>query len=219
MSFQVVYDKYKGLDFGQLLTEESGKDITTFLTKRNKDWKDFLYFLSSDASFSLEEMAIEAHKATLHNFGKTMHLYTPMYLSNFCENQCLYCGFNEESSAKRKALTLEEVEVEAKFISKTGIQHLLVLTGESKSKSSVEYIIESVKILKKYFSSISLEIYALTADEYSQMVEAGVDGLTIYQEVYDGEMYDSVHLPGPKKNWEFRIDAPRKAFSGRDANS
>jgi len=144
-----------------------------------------------------------------------MQLYTPMYLSNYCENNCLYCGFNVNNDIERRSLNLEEVDKEAAFISGTGIKHILILTGESRQASPVNYIKDCVRILKKYFSSISIEVYPVTETEYSELVSAGVDGLTIYQEVYDEEIYKRMHTSGPKSDYRFRLDAPeRGAKSG-----
>lgn len=177
--------------------------------------KEFFALLSEQAENDLEEMAQTARKLTLRHFGKAIQLYTPLYLSNYCENQCLYCGFNSKNKLERKKLTLEEVEAEAKFISASGLKHILILTGESRKKSPLSYIKDCVRVLKKYFSSIAIEIYPLLDDEYCQLVSVGVDGLTIYQEVYDPDIYNSLHLAGPKKDYRFRLDAPeRGARSG-----
>jgi 2-iminoacetate synthase len=155
-------------------------------------------------------MAQKAYELTLRYFGRTIQLYTPMYLSNYCENQCIYCGFNSKNKLERKKLTLREVEAEAKLISSTGLKHILVLSGESREMSPVNYIKDCVTILKKYFSSISVEIYPLTEKEYSLLVSEGVDGLTIYQETYDEQIYAKVHPYGPKKDYHFRLDAPER---------
>ena len=156
-------------------------------------------------------MAERAHELTVRYFGRTIGLYTPMYLSNYCQNRCVYCGFNTDVALKRKKLRLEEVEEEAACIAGTGLKHVLILTGDSRENSPVEYMIDCVKVLKKYFSSISVEVYALTECEYTGLVEAGVDGMTMYQETYDQVVYDAVHISGPKKDYQFRLDAPERA--------
>lgn len=174
------------------------------------DEKQFQSLLNSKAKDNLEELAIEAHDITTRYFGRTIQLYTPMYLSNFCDNKCLYCGFNSENKVERRVLNFKEVEDEAKAIAATGLKHILILTGESKEKSSVEYIRRCVSILKKFFSSISIEIYPLTEDEYKLLVDEGVDGLTIYQETYDERLYSSLHPEGPKRDYRFRFEAPER---------
>lgn len=170
----------------------------------------FVRLISSSAKDSLEEMAREAHEITLKNFGRTIQLYTPLYLSDYCNNECVYCGFNLNNGIKRRKLTLEEVDKEARLIHSTGLKHILILTGDSRGASPVSYIKDCVKLLRKYFSSINIEIYALTEDEYRELVEAGVDGLTIYQETYDEELYNKLHPSGPKKDYRFRFDAPER---------
>jgi len=151
--------------------------------------QELLELLSPEAEDHLEEMAQKAKNLTLQNFGKAISLYTPLYLSNHCENECLYCGFTAKNEIPRKKLTPEELRKEAEFISKTGLQHILILTGESRKITPLSYIKQCLEILKPLFSSISIEIYPLTEDEYRQLIAGGVDGLTIYQEVYDQDIY------------------------------
>jgi len=197
MSFYEAYSEYK-----------SGKTC-------GPEIREFARLLSGDAESSLEEMAQRARELTLNNFGRAIQLYTPLYLSNYCDNSCLYCGFNVNNKINRKALTSEEVEKEARFISSTGLKHILVLTGESRSMSPVSYIKDCVRILRKYFSSISIEVYPLMEDEYARLIGEGVDGLTIYQETYDEDTYGRMHPHGPKSDYRFRLDAPeRGARSG-----
>jgi 2-iminoacetate synthase len=172
----------------------------------------FRKLLSVEAEKDLEEMAKKAHGITLRNFGKTVQLYTPLYLSNYCENLCVYCGFNKGSSVKRRKLSAEELEKEAEFIASRGLRHILVLTGESRKESPVSYIKDCVRVLKRYFSSISIEIYPLAEEEYRGLIEEGVDGLTIYQETYDEETYKRVHPEGPKKDYRYRLEAPERAL-------
>ncbi|MCF7908101.1 MAG: 2-iminoacetate synthase ThiH [Candidatus Omnitrophica bacterium] len=193
MSFYNIYHKYKNCSFEELPNQE--------LTK----------LLSLEAEKSLEAMAQKAKTLTLQNFGKTISLYTPLYLSNYCENECLYCGFNANNKIPRRKLKIDELKKEAKFIAKTGLQHILILTGESKKLSPLSYIKESVKILNKLFSSISIEIYPLSQTEYKELIAAGVDGLTIYQEVYSQSEYKKLHPAGPKQDYQFRLDAPERA--------
>jgi len=199
MGFYEVYSKYKNF-LGQ------PEDIET---------RDFLKTLSPEACESMEAMAEKSRQLTLENFGRIMQLYTPMYLSNYCENNCLYCGFNSNNNIERKSLSLEEVEKEAAFISGMGIKHILILTGESRREAPVSYIKDCVRILKGHFSSISIEVYPLNEAEYPELISEGVDGLTVYQEVYDEGIYKRMHPSGPKSDYRFRLDAPeRGAKSG-----
>ena len=211
MSFYETYKEYEKFDFNTYLESITEDQILRIIGKERLSALDFLALLSPKAIGSLELMARRSQQLTLQHFGKVIYLYTPMYLANFCVNQCVYCGFNVKNHITRKKLSLEEVETEAKAIAATGLKHLLILTGESRKESPVSYIRECVEVLKKYFTSISIEIYPLETQEYVELIEAGVDGLTIYQEVYNEEVYDQLHLSGPKKIYRFRLYAPERA--------
>lgn len=215
MSFYNEYLKYKDYDFDNFFTNVKSEDVLRALNKSKLDKYDFLALLSPAAEKHLEEMAQKAHEITLQNFGRTMLLFTPIYIANYCVNRCAYCGFNVDNKTKRKKLTMEQIEEEAKEIVKTGLKHILLLTGESPKESPVSYIVDAVKVLKKYFDSIAIEVYPLTEEEYRQVVEAGVDRLTVYQEVYNEEIYDKVHISGPKKDYLFRLDTPERACKAK----
>ncbi|MBM7615873.1 2-iminoacetate synthase ThiH [Alkaliphilus hydrothermalis] len=215
MSFLEESLSYKGLDYGAFFSSITGSDILRILQQQKLSHLDFLTLLSPKASNYLEEMAQRAHELSVQYFGKTILLYTPMYLSNHCVNRCAYCSFNVDHDIKRDKLTLEEIEEEAKAIAKTGLKHILILTGESRKETPVSYILEATKVLKKYFSSISIEIYPLSTEEYMQVIDAGVDGLTIYQEAYDEDVYKKVHLAGPKKDYHFRLEAAERACEAK----
>lgn len=181
------------------------------LARSERNSRDLMALLSPKADSLLEEMAQIAHQSTVSHFGRTIQLYTPLYLANYCVNHCVYCGFNASNNIPRRQLTLAEVELEARAIAATGLQHLLVLTGESRQHSSVSYIKDCISLLRKYFSSISVEIYPLSTEEYVEVVDAGVDGLTIYQEVYDRHVYSRLHPRGPKRDFRFRLEAAERA--------
>ncbi|MEW6171092.1 MAG: 2-iminoacetate synthase ThiH [Candidatus Omnitrophota bacterium] len=211
MSFYDIYLKYKDLDLQNSSCNTSATDIEKILQIDEIGIEQFLLLLSCDTENCLENLAQRAHQLTLKYFGRTIQLYTPLYLSNYCDNECLYCGFNAKNNIIRKKLSLKEVEKEAQIISSSGLKHILVLTGESRSKSPLSYIKDCLALLKKYFSSIAIEIYALREEEYKELIDVGVDGLTIYQEVYDHIIYDQVHFKGPKKDYRFRLEATERA--------
>lgn len=215
MSFYNQYLNYKDFDIAEFNKTITDVDIEKLLSKRNLNELDFLTLLSPHAERFLEQLAQMSHKLTVQHFGKTILMYTPMYLANYCTNECVYCGFNKENKLKRSQLSLEEVEQEAKLISSKGIKHILILTGDAREVSSVQYIRDCVTILKKYFNSISIEIYALEEHEYKTLIDAGVDAITIYQETYDEALYDTLHLSGPKKDYRFRLDAPERAANAK----
>jgi len=211
MSFYDSYKMYRNFDFNAFFAKVKKEDVKKAINCEKLNVHQFLSLLSPRAEEYMEDMARKAHRLTLRHFGKTIQLYTPMYLSNYCENLCIYCGFNKEGAAERKKLTPEEVEKEARFIASTGLKHILILTGESRDESPLFYIKNCMQILKKYFTSISVEIYPLTENEYGELIEEGLDGLTLYQEVYDENIYKKVHPAGPKRDYMFRMDAPERA--------
>ncbi|MBU1083878.1 MAG: 2-iminoacetate synthase ThiH [Candidatus Omnitrophota bacterium] len=213
MGFSAIHDKYSAMDLDGLFQRTVPGDIERILTKGSLGKEDLIALLAPYAGEHLESMARKAHDMTLRYFGRTIQLYTPLYLSNYCVNRCTYCGFNAGNDTVRKKLTLEEVRREGEYISGTGLNHVLILTGESREKSPVSYIKDCVTVLKEKFSSISIETYALTKNEYKELIEAGVDGVTLYQEVYNKDIYDRVHLSGPKKDHAFRLEAPERALS------
>lgn len=214
MSFYDIYSKYKNLESGELFNSPSAADVERAIHGENLGVKEFISLLSYRARDFLEEMAERSRELTLQYFGKTIQLYTPLYLSDHCDNQCAYCGFNTQNKIKRRKLSLEEVEKEARLISATGLKHILVLTGESRTASPVAYIRDCAAVLKKYFSSISIEVYPLTEEEYAVLVSEGVDALTIYQETYDESVYKKVHGTGPKRDYRYRLDAPERGAKG-----
>lgn len=186
-------------------------EVVRAISKAQRNVADLARFLSPAASGLLEEMAQAAHATSLRNFGRTILLYTPLYVSNYCVNGCVYCSFNASQPITRRRLEVPEVEAEARAIAATGLEHILVLTGESRSHSPVSYLRDCILALRKYFSSVAIETYPLSEEEYAEMVGAGVDGLTIYQEVYDESIYYQLHPPGPKRNYRFRLGAPERA--------
>jgi len=211
MTFYDEVTKLQSIDFTEIFSRFTASNVTKALNKADLQYQDFLALLSPKAASLLEDIAQVGHRVTLQNFGHTILLFTPLYLANYCVNHCVYCGFNANNKIGRRKLSLAEVEQEARAIAKTGLKHLLILTGESRFHSPVSYIKDCVSILKRYFSSISVEVYALTTEEYAELVTAGVDGLTIYQEVYDKNIYSQVHPQGPKRDYRFRLEAPERA--------
>ncbi len=214
MSFYNEYLKYKSFDFKSFFDSIREIDIERVLNKERLNELDFLTLLSSVSEKYLEDMAEKAHRMTVNQFGRVIQFYTPIYLSNYCTNQCIYCGFNLKNKIDRKQLTLKEVEKEAEKIVESGLKHILVLTGDAPLVASIEYIKECCDILKKY-TSIAVEIYALDTGGYKELVNSGVDSLTIYQETYNEELYDQLHLMGPKKDYRFRLDAPERGCKAK----
>ncbi len=158
----------------------------------------------------IEDLAQEASRITRQYFGRTISLYTPLYLSNYCSSHCIYCNFNSHHPIKRMKLSPSEIDQEMKYIAKKGIQNILLLTGESEQATPVSYLKEAVRIARKYFPSIGLEVFPMETDQYRQLYLAGVDAVTIYQETYHREHYRHVHLSGRKRDYTFRKEAPKR---------
>jgi len=211
VTFYDELGRFRNIDYAGAFSRITPGRINNILARSDLQSEDFLALLSAKDAVSLEEMAQAAHRLTLRHFGRTVLLYTPLYLANYCVNRCVYCGFNAANNIRRRKLTLLEVELEARAIAETGLQHLLIVTGESRRHSSISYIKDCVGVLRKYFASISIEIYPLSGEEYADLIAAGIDGLTIYQEVYDEKVYSLVHPEGPKRDYRFRLEAPERA--------
>lgn len=187
------------------------RDVQHVLGKSALTAHDFLCLLSPAAEPHLERMARKAHDLTVAHFGRTIALYTPIYLSSHCTNSCIYCGFNRDNAIERRRLTLEEVEREGRAIAESGLKHLLVLTGDAPSRAGVDYIESCLKILRRFFPALGIEIFALPEEDYRRLIHAGVDSLTIYQETYNETLYEKLHPAGPKRDFRFRLDAPARA--------
>lgn len=207
MSFYSVIEKYRDFDFDGYFDLVTDGDVVRSLGKDRLGDSDILNLLSPRATRHLEAMAQKANRLALQYMGKTVCLYTPIYIANYCINECVYCGYNIESGIKRKKLTLDEIEAEGENVAKQGFKHILVLTGESAFHSSLNYIGEAIEILAKKFSSIGIEVYPMEEEGYKHLVYKGAEGLTVYQETYDEEVYRKVHLKGPKSDYKFRLDA------------
>lgn len=210
MSFYKTIEQYDTFDFETFFEKIHAEDVQRVLNKAQLTDLDFLTLLSPRAAGYLESMARKAQSLTVQYFGRTIQLFIPLYISNFCSNQCVYCGFNCTNAIDRRKLTLEQIEVEAQAIARTGMQHLLLLTGEAREKTPIDYLEDAVKLLKRYFASVSIEMFPMDEDAYRRLNNAGVDGLTLYQEVYDRRIYQSVHPAGQKANYRYRLDAPER---------
>ncbi len=202
---------YGGGEFSSQVQSVTDGDVRRALGKHTLSPGDYLCLLSPAAAPHLERMAQKSHALTIAQFGRTMVLYTPLYLSNFCTNHCLYCGFSRNNRIVRRQLTLDEVETEARAIAASGLKHVLILTGDAPGIASVDYIASCCKVLGRYFPAIGMEIYALSQADYARLIAAGVDSLTLYQETYNEALYRRLHPKGPKRDFRFRLDAPARA--------
>ena len=192
----------------------TARDVRAALDHETCSVEDFKALLSPAAEPFLEEMAQKARMETSKHFGNTVYLFTPLYIANYCENYCVYCGFNCYNHINRMKLTMEQIEHEMKVIADSGMEEILILTGESRAQSDVQYIGEAVKLARKYFRMVGLEIYPVNTDEYKYLHECGADYVTVFQETYDAHKYETLHLFGHKRVWPYRFDAQERALRG-----
>jgi 2-iminoacetate synthase len=189
-------------------------DVEKALSKEHLSLEDYQVILSPAALPYLEDMAKKAMLVTRKHFGNSISLFTPLYIANYCENECVYCGFKATNKINRATLSLEEGEDELKAIAATGLKEILLLTGESRYKSDVEYIGKTVKLAAKYFSTVGIEIYPLNIDEYKFLQSCGADFVSVYQETYNTDTYEKVHLWGSKRIFPYRFHAQERALLG-----
>ena len=195
-------------------SQYTARDVQAALEHENCSVEDFKALLSPAAEPFLERMAQRARLETGKHFGNTVYLFTPLYIANYCENYCVYCGFNCYNHIHRMKLNMEQIEHEMKVIADSGMEEILILTGESRSMSSVEYIGEACKLARKYFRMVGLEIYPVNTDEYRYLHECGADYVTVFQETYDTVKYETLHLLGHKRVWPYRFEAQERALMG-----
>lgn len=189
-------------------------DVMRALSKEVLKPEDFAALLSPAAEPFLEQMAQRAKLEKEKHFGTSVCLFTPLYIANYCENYCVYCGFNCHNKIRRARLNIEEIEKEMQAIAKTGLEEVLILTGESRKMSDVKYIGEACKVAKKYFKNIGIEVYPMNSDEYAYLHECGVDYVTVFQETYNSDKYETLHLAGHKRIFPYRLNAQERALKG-----
>ena len=189
-------------------------DVKAALEHTTCSLEDFKALLSPAAAPFLEEMARKAHGETQKHFGNTVYLFTPLYIANYCENYCVYCGFNCYNHIQRMKLTMEQIQHEMEIIAQSGMEEILILTGESRAQSDVAYIGEACKLARKYFRMVGLEIYPVNTEEYRYLHQCGADYVTVFQETYDTDKYEQLHLLGHKRVWPYRFDAQERALRG-----
>lgn len=189
-------------------------DVLSALSSERLSVDDFAALLSPAAKPFIERMAERASDETRRHFGNSVCLFTPVYVSNYCQNECVYCGFNIHNSIVRARLTPEEVSAELDSIAETGLREILILTGESPSKSDVDYIVECVRLASERFAVVGVEVYPMNSGDYAKLHAAGADYVTVFQETYDPGRYAELHLGGPKRVFSYRFDAQERALMG-----
>ena len=205
-----VLSEMNGYDYARY----TAKDVKSALEQETCTIEAFKALLSPAAEPFLEQMAQRARLETSKHFGNTVYLFTPLYIANYCENYCVYCGFNCYNNISRMKLNMEQIEREMQIIHDSGMEEILILTGESRAKSDLVYIGEACKLARKYFRMVGLEIYPVNVDEYRYLHECGADYVTVFQETYDSDCYSDLHLLGHKRVYPYRFDAQERALMG-----
>ncbi|MDD6180830.1 MAG: 2-iminoacetate synthase ThiH [Desulfovibrionaceae bacterium] len=195
----------------ELAARATSDDVLAVLSREHLRPQDFMVLLSPAAAPHLEAMARRAQETALRFFGRSVNLFTPLYVSDFCTNQCRYCGFNAKNTQPRRHLTPDEALVEGRAIADMGLKHVLLLTGDARKLSSPEYIGDVAARLKPLFASVGIEVYSMTEEEYRYLITRGVDSMTMFQETYNKELYEWLHPVGPKHDYGFRLEAPSRA--------
>lgn len=209
-----IMDKVQKLVSEYDYSKYTDKDVKKALNSEHLSIEDYAAILSPAAMPYLEQLAMKSTSETKKHFGNSVCMFTPLYIANYCENHCVYCGFNCHNKIHRGKLSLLEIEEELKEISATGLKEILLLTGESRHMSGVEYIGEAVKLASKYFTTVGIEIYPLNSQEYTYLQECGADFVSVYQETYNTDKYEQVHLSGPKRIFPYRFNAQERAILG-----
>lgn len=194
----------------QRLAEVTPRDVEAALASRPGSYNStkLLALIAPAAEEYLEQMAVLSQRLTIQRFGRAMRLYAPVYLSSFCVNRCRYCGFNRDNTFTRARLTVEEALAEAEILASEGYRDILLVSSEDKAFITVAYLSDLAKRLRSKFSFISIEIFQMSAPDYARLFDAGIEGVTLYQETYDREVYARYHPGGPKADYDTRLRAP-----------
>ncbi len=183
------------------------------LAKSKLTLGDFANLISPAAGEMLEPISVRSHRLTQQRFGKVIRLFAPLYVSNECINNCKYCGFSRDNPILRVTLSLEEVKREAVALREQGFRNILLVAGEHPKFVSNHYLADCTRVLREEVPGVSLEVGPMETEDYRPIVAAGADGLVVYQETYDRSVYDEMHTAGPKKNFDWRLETPERAYA------
>lgn len=208
MSYYDYIHTYSWDDIKQEILDKSSNDVINAVNNPHRTMDDFMALISPNAAPFLEEMAVEANRLSLERFGNVMQMYIPLYVSNYCQNACVYCGFNHTNKIKRKLLTMDEIDREVEAILKLGYKHILLVSGEAPAFTGVDYYNQVIQRLRPHFSQISLEVQPLEVAEYSLLKESGLGFVCVYQETYHEKAYPDYHPKGKKADYRYRLETP-----------
>jgi len=206
--FKDIFERYNWQEISDLIYSKTVEDVKTALLQKSLTMDDFAALLSPAAEPYLENMAAMSQALTQKRFGNTMQMYIPMYLSNECQNICTYCGFSLHNKILRTTLSDEEILKEVEIIKVMGYDHILLVSGEATRTVGTAYFKNAIRLIKPYFSNISMEVQPLEQEEYEELIDEGLYAVLVYQETYDNEHYKDYHLKGKKSNFNYRLDTP-----------
>jgi len=207
-SFLDLFSRYEWEEIKEQIYQKTQKDVLAAIQNPKRDLEDFMALISPAAEPYLEQMAQISHRLTCERFGKTIQLFAPMYVSNECQNICTYCGFSFHNKLPRKTLTDKELLEEVAAIKELGFQHILLVSGEANQTVNIHYFTNAIKLIRKHFANISIEVQPLDEHEYAQLQELGVYAVLVYQESYHRETYKTYHPKGKKSNFDYRLETP-----------
>ncbi|HEX7654969.1 MAG TPA: 2-iminoacetate synthase ThiH, partial [Verrucomicrobiae bacterium] len=213
MSFVAEFNSLPLLALAQKSVATGTASVREVLAKSRLTLADFAALISPAAAEHLETLGVRSRQLTQQRFGKTIRLFAPLYLSNECINNCSYCGFSRDNSILRVTLSLDEVRREAAELKAQGFRNVLLVAGEHPKFVSNNYLRDCVAALHQDWPSVSLEVGPMEVEEYRPLVAAGADGLVVYQETYDREVYAAMHTAGPKRNFDWRLETPERAYT------
>jgi len=206
--FDELYAHHTWETVKELIYGCNEQDVQHALSAESLSPEEMAALFSPASDPFLETMAVKSSHITRMRFGNIIQLYAPLYISNECTNSCVYCGFNRNNDIKRMTLTLDQVVDEANLLYERGFRHVLLLTGEHRKAVPVSFLGEIAAHIHRKFASVSIEVYPMETDEYRYMSQRGIDGLTLYQETYNREIYSEVHPAGKKKDFLWRLTGP-----------
>ena len=213
MSFVAEFNSLSPENFVRRSLAATAANVRNSLLKAKLSLDEFAFLISPAASGFLGELSSRSRKLTLQRFGKVVRLFAPLYVSNECINNCSYCGFSRDNPILRVTLSVDEVVREARALREQGFRNILLVAGEHPKFVSNNYLRDCVAALHEEVPSVSLEVGPMETEEYRPLVGAGADGLVVYQETYDRDVYSEVHTAGPKKDFDWRLETPERAYA------
>ncbi len=188
------------------------KILDNLALEKSRTVRQFEQLIAPASPDAFEAMAQDARLLTRRNFGRTMRLFAPLYLSNECVNNCKYCGFSRDNPILRLTLDIGQVVAEARHLAAAGFRQILLVAGEHPKFVSGSYLLDCIRVLAPSFSSIAIEVGPMERDQYEAIVAAGAEALVVYQETYDRQIYAEMHTAGPKRNFDWRLECPERGY-------